>query len=462
MSKIDELPITDQERHFLAKKIIDPTVPHGEISSHIAELGHVVSERSVRRYRQNLGIKRELPKGKRDYTPQEEWKKAEIVVHPDGGTLSTGTLDAPIELAADWEGVLKGFGLSSDSFEIEGDTVRMSKFQQSKRLENGDRDVVWLYSYSAKFRKKADKADRLDLSTLQSHVRSWKPVLYPVPVNTPVGPPTTLVVCWADWQLAKSERGGTGKTVERVLESFQLTAQRIIELRAMGRNIEKVAVINMGDPIEGCLGHYDSQLFTVELTQREQLNLALDLWTQGLLTLDADIFASVLSNHAEWTRTSTGGKPQTSDSDNADGFLSETLKRVFDASGKGPSEWYIPHDEMVSMVNLSGLDVAITHGHKIPSPAKELDWLRGQSIRLLREYGREPRLWLTAHLHHVRVDDYGPWWRLQCPTLDGGSKYFTDRSSTWSTPGTLTFLAGQHDPRGFSDLAILGTGYHDD
>jgi hypothetical protein len=113
---------------------------------------------------------------------------------------------------------------------------------------------------------------------------------------------------------------------------------------------------------------------------------------------------------------------------------------------------------MVTMLDLSGLKVAITHGHKIPSAAKEADWLRAQSIRLLREHGAEPRLWVTAHKHHVRVDDFGPWWRLQCPSLDGGSKYYTDMSGNWSTPGTLTFLAGRHDARGWSDLAILGSG----
>ena len=110
-------------------------------------------------------------------------------------------------------------------------------------------------------------------------------------------------------------------------------------------------------------------------------------------------------------------------------------------------------------VNLSGLEVAFTHGHKISG--KEVEWLRSQSLRLLRENGAEPRLWVTAHKHHLKIDDFGPFTRIQCPSLDsdgspsGGSKWFADLSGQWSTPGQLTFLAGEHDKRGWSDLALL-------
>ena len=164
----------------------------------------------------------------------------------------------------------------------------------------------------------------------------------------------------------------------------------------------------------------------------------------------------MLCNHGEWTRRG-GNKSVTSDSDNAGGYLADTLYRVFENREVGPDEWHIAHDEMVQLIGLSGVNVGITHGHKISSPAKETDWLRGQAIRMLRQYGSEPDLWVTAHMHHVKVEDMGPWWRLQCPSLDGGSKWFTDFSGKWSTPGTLTFLAGGHDIRGWSDLSVLGS-----
>lgn len=394
-----------------------------------------------------------------DEAPHSEWAKAQVVVARDGGTLCTGNLTAPLDLSENWDGVLKGFGLDPTVFEVVGDTVRMNKWQQSKRLENGDRDTVWLYSYRASFRRRPPTVADLDLDGLRASIARWKPRSAP-PAKSP-SLPSTFVVCWADWQLGKSAAGGVVGAVARVQESFDLAVRRIAELRRLGRNVERVAVINMGDPTESCYGQYASQLFTVELTQREQLNLCLDLWAAGIKALNPDLFASCLCNHGEWTRQGTGDRPATSDSDNVSGYLADTLRRLFEEAAVGPKDWVIPHDEMVGLVNLSGVDVAITHGHKIPSEAKELDWLRAQSIRLLRDHGREPKLWVTAHRHHLRVDDFGPWFRLQCPSLDGGpnaSKWFEDLKGVWATPGTLTFLAGKHDPRGFSDLAVLGSG----
>jgi hypothetical protein len=42
---------------------------------------------------------------------------------------------------------------------------------------------------------------------------------------------------------------------------------------------------------------------------------------------------------------------------------------------------------MCVQAELSGVPVAFTHGHKVTG--KEIDWLRGQSIKLLRDYNKE-------------------------------------------------------------------------
>lgn len=381
-------------------------------------------------------------------------ERAWAEVTPDGGEISTGTM--PYALEGDWTSVLVGFGLDPNVFEVVDDTVRMSKWQSSKRLENGDRDVVWLYSYRARFRRRSEPslADA-DIEQLRTTITKWKPIKRAAS-NATDEPPSTLVVCWADQQIGKSAGGGTKATVERILKSFDDTVARIKELRKAGRNIERIAIVNMGDPVEGCDGNYASQLFTVELTQRQQLLLALDLWTQGIRTLapqaEAASFISVLCNHGEWTRRN--GKAVTSDSDNAGGFLSDALYRVLHDRPEAENlDWVIPHDEMTTTANLSNVKVAFTHGHKISG--KEIEWLRGQSIRILRDEGTEPQIWVTAHKHHLQVTDFGPWYRFQCPSNDGGSKWYTDLSGNWSTPGTLTFLIGRHDQRGWSDMAVL-------
>ena len=379
--------------------------------------------------------------------------KAWAQVELDGGELSTGALPMPLD--GDWSSVLRSFGLDPDVFEVADDTVRMSKWQSSKRLENGDRDLIWLYSYRAKFRRKVVTAlADVDIELLRQGVAKWKPL--PKTVTPADGVPSTFVVCWADQQLGRAAGGGVEATIDRILASFDATIHRVKELRKIGRNIQEIAIVNMGDPVEGCDGNYASQLFTVELTQRQQLLLALDLWAQGVRRLsnlaEKAQFISVLCNHGEWMRR--GGKQVTSDSDNAGGFLTDALERMLE--GRPETEnlsWIIPHDEMVTTAELSGVKVAFTHGHKISG--KEVEWLRGQSIRVLREEGREPDIWVTAHKHHLQVEDFGPWYRFQCPSNDGGSKWYTDMTGKWSTAGTLTFLVGNHDSRGWSDMAVL-------
>ncbi len=377
---------------------------------------------------------------------QKPW--AEIGL--DGGELFTGILDSPI--ADDWSPILRSFGLDPNVFMVVDDKVRMSKWQQSRRTDDGDRDVIWLYSYKAIFKRKAGVyLSEDELTKYRTDLNKWKPTKFQNKSNEN---PTTFVVNWADWQLGKSAGGGINATIARVLESFDKTVARIKELRKLGRNIDEIVISNMGDPIEACTGHYASQEFSVQATQRQQLLLALDLWTLGVKTIaplaEKVKFVSTLSNHGEWQRRN--GKNFTTDSDSADGFLADTLKRIFEGTDF-ITEWVIPHDEMCVQIETNNVPIAFTHGHKITG--KEVDWLRGQSIKLLRDHSKEPKLWVTAHKHHVKLDDFGPWWRFQCPSLDGGSKWYEDSAGAWSTPGTLTFIIDPKNKNYWSDMEVL-------
>jgi hypothetical protein len=377
---------------------------------------------------------------------QKPW--AEIGL--DGGELFTGILDSPI--ADDWSPILRSFGLDPNVFMVVDDKVRMSKWQQSRRTDDGDRDVIWLYSYKAIFKRKAGVyLSEDELTKYRTDLNKWKPTKFQNKSNEN---PTTFVVNWADWQLGKSAGGGIDATIARVLESFDKTVARIKELRKLGRNIDEIVISNMGDPIEACTGHYASQEFSVQATQRQQLLLALDLWTLGVKTIaplaEKVKFVSTLSNHGEWQRRN--GKNFTTDSDSADGFLADTLKRIFEGTDF-ITEWVIPHDEMCVQIETNNVPIAFTHGHKITG--KEVDWLRGQSIKLLRDHSKEPKLWVTAHKHHVKLDDFGPWWRFQCPSLDGGSKWYEDSAGAWSTPGTLTFIIDPKNKNYWSDMEVL-------
>jgi hypothetical protein len=380
--------------------------------------------------------------------------KPYIEVTKDTAEISTGVVDKPI---TDWDSILLSFGLDPAIFEICDDKVRMSKWQSSKRLENGDRDVIFLYSYKATFtRRKTPKVTDSDVNEIRKSIRKFKTNV----LKTSLEAPSTFVVLWSDWQLGKSSTGVKG-TTKRILDSFDKTATRIKELQKAGRNIEQIAFVNLGDPIECVSGHYNSQTFSVELTLRQQLLLALDLFTAGINTLSPLVpkrkFISTLSNHGEWQRS--GSKSITTDSDSADGFLSDALQRIVNGYDL-INDWHIPHDEMTTQVNLSGVECAFTHGHKISG--KEFEWFRGQTLRLLKDNGKEPYLWFHGHRHHFLVKDHGAFTTFQAPSMDtdgehssNGSKWFTDMSGQWSSsPGTLTLLVGQHDKKKWSDISL--------
>ena len=386
------------------------------------------------------------------------WK---VTVTSDSAELSTQETGEKLIAASDWDGVLRHFGLNPLEFSILDDSVRMSSWQQSKRLDSGERDTVTLYSYRARFTRRTGHLAPADVDSALRMVQAWRPAARRTEVVRTEAP-STFYMGWADWQLGKE---GTVATVEqRVLDSFQMAVDRIKELRRAGRNVQRLAVWNMGDPTEGCSENYASQTFTVELTRREQLNLALRLWLVGLRALaplfDDVEFGSVLCNHGEWTRT--GGKAITSDSDNIGGYLGDTLQTVLAGRpGFDHVTYRIPQSEMTMMTSMSGVPVALTHGHKMPGSNAERQWLLAQSLRMLREHGAEPRLWMTAHRHHLDIKDYGQWHRIQHPSLDMGSKWFADTSGQWSSPGAFTCLVGEHSQAG-GPLNGMGRGFSDE
>lgn len=370
-------------------------------------------------------------------------------VTPDGGEFIDVQVTEPV---SDWTQIFERFNLDPETFTIVDDTVRMSTWQQSKRTDTGDRDVINLYSYRAKFARKAVGA--IEVKDLINEVRKWKPAKRKA--STTDGAPVTMFVGWADWQLGKGEGDGTAGTTERVLQSFEDTAARIKALQKQGVNIERILIANMGDHTEAVTGHYTSQTYSVDLNQRDQLNLAIELNMQGIKTLaplvEHTTYAACLCNHGQWQRMA--GKAITDDSDNSTGFIGDTLRTVCNLHPDlAHMDWLIPRDEMITTGTFSGVNVAMGHGHKIGG--NEETWLTRQSSWLKRTAGFDVELWATAHRHTADLHDFGPYHRVQCTTNDPGSKSFTDGTGKWSTRGTTTFLIGNHDPRKLSHYEVI-------
>ena len=372
-------------------------------------------------------------------------------VTSDGGEFIDVQTEEPV---TDWARIFERFNLDPASFDIVDDTVRCSTWQQSKALEDGTRDVVQLFSYRARFRRKV--AGLADVNALTESLRAWKPEPRQVPRGLRANTPLTMFIGWADWQLGKGEGDGTKGTTQRVLGSFEATADRIKALQGQGLNIERLLIANMGDHTEAVTGHYTSQTYSVDLNQRDQLNLAIELNLTGIKALAPLVrhatYAACLCNHGQWQRLA--GKAITDDADNSTGFIGDTLKTVCDLH---PSlahlDWIIPRDEMITTGTFSGVNVAMGHGHKIGS--NEETWLAKQAQWLQATQDFRPHLWATAHRHTADLQDFGPYHRIQCTTNDPGSKSFTDGTGKFSTRGTTTFLIGEHNARRFSHYEVI-------
>lgn len=375
---------------------------------------------------------------------------------PDGGEF----IDVQTaERVTDWAGIFERFNLDPDTFEIVDDTVRMSTWQQSRRTDNGDRDVVNLYSYRARFRRKSvEGITAAELASAQAALRNAE--LPTIMASAPgTGAPCAAVINLADIQGGKSEGGGVAATLQRLTDGLENVLHWLERMRQTGRNITELVIVNNGDPYEGCAGNYDSQLFTVELNHRGQMNFVLDVWTMYARELFPRFkkaqFVSVLCNHTEMGRLG-GRKNQTSDSDSGGAFLAESLQRILDGRPEfNHVQFTIPHDQMNVYADISGVPVAFNHGHKIPgNDATGFEkWLNGQVRGDMRAH--QARVWITAHRHNFQAFDLGSTSVFQCPSADGGSKWLRDMTGKYSRSGILAFLVGNHDPLGWSDPAFL-------
>lgn len=382
--------------------------------------------------------------------PTQPERTGRVEYGPDGGEFTDIQTTEPL---TDWTHVFERFNLDPGEFAIVGDTVRVSHWQQSARAKDGSRDLIDLYAYRAKFQRRTAYTDETTLTAMVERMRN----VTTAPA-TPMQSPVTAFIGPADCQLGKSygPGRGTAETIDRLNASKTAILAWLDQRKSIGWNIEKVTVANMGDLTEGVHGSYASQPYTVDLNLRDQLTLGIDVTLDWIKTFAPQApqfeYAACLCNHGTLSRA--GGRDNISDdADNAAGFIGDTARRVCaHIPGLSDTKWSIPRDNMITTTEASGAHLALAHGHKISG--SEQTWLATQT-NALGHQGYRPDLWVTAHRHSVKVDDYGPYRRIQCSTVDPGSKWFTDSTGVYATPGVVVFLAAKHLPFTFAELAVL-------
>jgi hypothetical protein len=98
-----------------------------------------------------------------------------------------------------------------------------------------------------------------------------------------------------------------------------------------------------------------------------------------------------------------------------------------------------PGEEAVTLTLPDGTHVGFVHGHQASSADKVGEWWKGQS------HGRR------SNLHNADILTHGHWhtmklgqsgderWLIGCPSSDGGSGWFTNKTGERSTAGMLTY-----------------------
>jgi len=432
----------------------DMSLGHVDVANKIEKLGFKVGESSVRKYRKknNLG-ELKVPVGEYEGPNQDTY----VSITGDEGELSVGVGQIPVELDGDFAPLLEFFGLSSKTFRVMDDTVRVSKWQSSKRTEDGDRDVVWLWSYKARFARIVPDQARFDedIENAINEAKTWQPLIRKT-LGTGLGVQVTYAHVQGDEQGGKSAGGGIEGLEKREEEALQKSYDRLKELLHRGVNIECIADVVTGDKIENIFGHYPSQAKTTT-TLRNQMSYARQSEirkTRMFAEFDIPIKKVYTpSNHGE-IRQGIGSAPFTSDSDNYDLIIAEQVKEVIDESNLADQvEWFIPHDEWWTFFDLSGVQCGLTHGHKAKGGIEK--WARDQRGMFLYDKNIRMEVMFMGHKHHGFISDIGGTTLFQSPSLDGGSTYFEAAFGNSAKHGIVTVLVGAGHRFGWSDLVML-------
>lgn len=393
---------------------------------------------------------------------REQVNKGSIDVTSDGATVNNVVVESPIN--DDWTTVFALFKLNADEFEVVDDTVRMSTWQQSKALEDGSRDVVQLYSYSARFRRR--KATDISPETFTKWREALRRPLRPVRPRPLDG--DTYVILVADPQLGKK---GTEQAVEnwrRGIEEHLDVARQLPNATSSEPGLARIHIAFMGDETEGVCNNYGNQPHTVELNKSRQLELDFDLrvWTikeATRLGLPISI-SSVISNHGEWTRNGSK-EPVTTQGDNASTHIARQVKKLFDElethSVSPHIDWHIGGGDPAVTLNLSGVDCYFSHGYiekgrGSSSETRTRNAIERQILGRTEELGATS-LFFTAHYHHFYSQEFEGRTLFGCPALEAerSSEYMLNQYGVWSPAGMLGLLVGEHNHRGWSNLNVF-------
>lgn len=346
-------------------------------------------------------------------------------VGPDGGEFTDIRSDKPI---TDWSHVFAQFNLDPTEFEVLNDTVRMSTWQQSKRLENGERDIINLYSYRGSFRRVRNNDH---VKVLAALIRPSKSKVSVIPTGLP------MVVCLADAQMGKD--GPEASTPEQMNERFDAALAKVAGL-VKARKPSELVIADNGDPIEGITSSAPNQIATNKLSLDEQLRWWQRRLTQTILTLapftGRTHVVAVPSNHGEIRNP--GGKVGYGDYGLG---VARTVRDAFDMLGTELDlEFHFPASEhdVVAYVDVGGGRIAFTHGHHARVRDRVPQWVANQAAST-RSPMRDATIVVHGHFHTPGYTESRGRAIVSCSMFDAGSSWFENQTGEFSRPAITTF-----------------------
>ncbi len=384
------------------------------------------SERHIRRLKQRV---REAPNKSGTLTISGDQDEIKFSGLESTNPLTPGSAGAFVK-------IFELAGASPEDFELVQDTFKFSTWQQSKASEDGERDLVQLYSYKGTFRKR--NPHMLSLEDVEPYLECNDRC------NNPSKEPRTdtFVIALSDLQLGKyDERGGTPETLQRVSNILDQVESAVRE----HGGYKEIILYDVGDIIEG-FTNTTAQQQTNDLSLTDQLRTAQRVILNAIHRFaplaDKLTYVSVPSNHCQ-VRTATGNKNRSNSPDDDYGIM--ILDNIEMAMSLGtshtnvefvrPTKW----EEAVAIPTADGTVLGCVHGHQFNAPIRAGDWLADAALSGRAGMNTVDVL-VFGHHHNFFMGVTGRGQQLiGCPTLDNGSAWFSNNRGSSTPPAMLTF-----------------------
>ena len=339
--------------------------------------------------------------------------------------------------------LVERFGLDPDEWSIVEGSLNVRRWQRY--------DGLWLAYFKAQLDRR-NPAERELIASILDRVTAR-----PVPPRRKTKQDGAFCVLATDLQIGKAEGGGTDGFLYRFGDSVDAAVGRWLDLKDRGGwAINDVALLLGGDTCEGTTGQYAAQPFSIDLGQRDQLEIAalsIDYMVDRFVDAGASriTLAGVPSNHGE---NRSGKSLATSPRDSTDLVVLDQLRRAYSKSSRYDRVTVVvPDGEHTTItLDIAGEQIGLAHSHQ--SRKSTADWWKGQMPDPSRPLSRA-RVLFVGHRHHLHIQDVADdRYLIQGPSLDGGSSWFADIAGEDQSPGMLTCVVAGGQPHDIDLIRI--------